>query len=96
MNSGDLEDRERLIISSKLIDFYTRRINAKDCGCYELEGLLVCNYSKSSPNLLSIRKSAGYMPGEATQEKMLYNLGEMLDMLVGDYLSDVKEEDSGE
>jgi hypothetical protein len=57
----------------------------------------VCNYSKASPSLLSIRRNTGAgSPAEATQEKMLYNLGEILDMLLGEYLLEVKEEDSGE
>lgn len=97
MDSEELEGRERLIISSKLIDFYSRKISVKGFACFDLESLLVCNYSRANPALLSLRRNtASPAPGEASQEKMLCNLGEILDVLLGEYLSEVKQEDSGE
>jgi hypothetical protein len=88
-----VDDRERLIISSRLIDFYSRKISSKDYACFELEHLLICNYNKSNPNLLSVRKDSTSLlsSNEATQEKMLQNLGEILDILLGEYLAETKE-----
>jgi hypothetical protein len=56
----------------------------------------VSNYSKSNPALMAIRKNTASPPTAApSQEKMVCNLGEILDFILGEYLSSIKEEDSG-
>jgi hypothetical protein len=52
---------------------------------------MICNFNRSNPNLISIRKDANLTPSsDVSQEKMLFNLGEVLDILLGDYLNEVK------
>lgn len=56
---------------------------------------MVCNYNKPNPIISISRETAASNP-DISQEKMLINLGEILDILLGEFLNEVKEEDSGE
>lgn len=56
---------------------------------------MVCNYNKPNP-IISISRETTASSPDISQEKMLINLGEILDILLGEFLNEVKEEDSGE
>lgn len=85
------------MLAQKLSDFYLKKINNREYVSYELENLLVCNFNKSNPSLLSIRKNtASQFNAEANEMKMLINLAEILDIILGEYLSEAKDANSSD
>jgi hypothetical protein len=80
------------MLALRLIDFFTKKILAKEYLSYELDSILIGNFSKgaTSPSLITVRKntaSSAPQPTDSSYDKMVCNLGEILDVLLGAYLS---------
>ena len=51
----ELNAKEKLVLSLKIVDFYLRQIENKDFSSHVLEAIMVHNYSPNHPNLMAIR-----------------------------------------
>jgi hypothetical protein len=73
-----------LIIALKVIEFYLRKIKKGEFTTQMLENLLVHNYSSLYPQACIIRKDKHLTSeeGECSQERLIWNLGFILDNLV--------------
>jgi hypothetical protein len=83
----ELSSREKLLIAGRIIDLYLRKVQNEDYSSLMLESLLVCNYSPSSPALLSVRPHrqpdhhAIQQQYPQTEAEVIWNLGFLLDNL---------------
>lgn len=80
----EASEKERLVICSKIIDFYLRKLSAKEYATFMLEHLLICNFNRANPHLLIVRKDPAAPPhsGELSQDKLIWNLGFVLENVI--------------
>jgi hypothetical protein len=81
--SIDINEKERYIVASKLIQFYLKKVEANDLVPYNTDKIMVNNYNKVNPSLIMIRKlPITPFNGEVSLSSLGWNLGVILSGLL--------------
>lgn len=95
----ELDSREKLVLSLKIVDFYLRQMEGTDYSSHVLEALTVHNYSPNNPNLMTVRlnrtlDSQSQQEFDCTESEVVWNLAFVLDNLFTQSLD--RDKDFGE
>jgi hypothetical protein len=84
--SGDVEisEKERYTIATKLTQFYVKKYDRSDFEPHNADQLVVCNYNKTNPSLIMVKKEKHTDPynGECNPQIISWNLGILLSKLL--------------
>jgi len=80
----NLSEKERYTIASKITAFYMRKYESSDYEPFNPDQLLICNYNKTNPSLITIKKDPEALPynGDRTANVLSWNLGILLSKLL--------------
>lgn len=79
----DINEKERYIVASKVIQFYLKKVETNDLVPYNTDKIMVTNYNKVNPSLIMIRKlPITPFNGELSLASLGWNLGVILSGLL--------------